>query len=61
MIFEENKEKDTEYYLNKLNMSLFIKIQTKLIEKKDKYLKIHYQITDSSQEFIYFLEMSDNK
>jgi len=42
-------------------MSIYINIKTKLIEKNKNNIKIIYQITDSNQEFIYFLEMSDNK
>ena len=61
IIFENKKEIETEYYLHNFNMSLFIKIKTENIETNKNNIKITYQITDSNQEFIYFLEMSDNK
>lgn len=61
IIFEKEKEIETEYYLHNFNMNLFINIKTKNIEKNKNNIKITYQIIDSNQEFIYFLEMSDNK
>ena len=59
MVFKENKETKTEYYIKTLNTSLDIKILTTKINITDNKIEINYKIIDSNSEYIYLIEMSD--
>lgn len=59
--FIKDKEVDTEYYLPNENISLYINILTKEINILDNSYKVTYLVTDSNQEFTYYIEESDNK
>ena len=60
IIFEENIQHKTEYYIKETNYSLeFNILTTKLIIDKNK-IDITYQIIESENIYNYVLEMSDN-
>ena len=60
MVFEENKQHKSEYYLKESNYSLeFTILSTKLIIDKNK-IDITYKILESDIICNYVLEMSDN-
>ena len=60
MLFEENIEHSSEYYLKESNYSLeFTILTTKLIIEKNK-IDITYKIKESDNTYNYILEMSEN-
>ena len=60
MIFEENIQHKTDYYIKATNYSLeFNIVTTKLIIDKNK-IDITYKIIESENIYNYVLEMSDN-
>ena len=60
MIFEENRQHHSEYYLKESNYSLeFTILTTKLILEKNK-INITYKILESENIYNYVLEMSDD-
>lgn len=63
MTYDLSKPTKSEYYLKEYNTSLFFSIRTTSLEIKENYLKISYQIEENDEinEYIYLLEMSDEK
>ena len=59
MIFILNKKTLIDYQIKDNNIFLEIEMLTKKIEVTDKFLKIEYLITDSNNEYEYYIEMSD--
>lgn len=59
MVFINNKKTIIDYLIKDNNIFLEINMKTKNISISDKYIKINYIITDSSNEYEYYLEMSD--
>lgn len=59
MIFSSNQKNNIIYFLKKENISLEIKMKIINIEVNEKFIKINYLITDSNNEYEYYVEMSD--
>ena len=59
IIFELNKEYNTEYYIKDLKANLDFKVKTNKIMITDQKIEIKYQIIDSKDEYEYLIEMSD--
>ncbi|MBR3161420.1 MAG: hypothetical protein IKF19_01660 [Bacilli bacterium] len=59
MIFILNKKTKINYLIKDNNFLLDIKMITKHMEITNKTIKIKYLITDSKNEYEYYVEMSD--
>lgn len=59
LVFELLKDYDTEYYIKELNTSINIKIKTTYLLIENNKIEIHYNVLDSNDEYLYFIEMSD--
>lgn len=59
LIFELNKETNTEYYIKELNTSIDIRIKTTKLLIKDNKIEINYTVIDSDEKYLYLIEMSD--
>ena len=59
MIFQKNKNSHITYLIKENNMTLDMDLKTIDIIIKDKIIKIKYLITDSNNEYEYYVEMSD--
>jgi len=59
MIFKENQELITNYYIKELNTSMEFKILTKKINITNNQIEIYYQNKETEDEYIYLIEMSD--
>ena len=63
MTYDLTKLTKSEYYLKEYNTSLYFNTRTTSLDIKENYLKISYQIEENNEinEYIYLLEMSDEK
>lgn len=59
MYFEKNKSISAIYTLKMNNISLDINITTLSLEIKDDYIAVKYLVTDSENEYEYYIGWSD--
>lgn len=59
--FELNKVLPTIYTIKENDLSLEIEIKTEKIEITDKYIKIIYAISETGNQYEYYIEMSEYK
>ena len=59
IIFDSQKEYNSEYYIKDLNTSINIKIKTNYLKIEKDRIEIKYQVLDSNEEYLYLIEMSE--
>lgn len=59
MIFELNKETETNYYIKEFNSNISLKITTNKLDITENKIEINYKVADNNDEYIYLIETSD--
>ena len=61
MVFANNKKTKATYFIKEYNTNLEFDIQTNDVIITEKKIKLDYTVTDSNENYIYQIEMSEIK